>query len=243
MRLNADYHTHTLYSHGKGTIRENIEVAIAKGLERIAISDHGPACYGFGVRDAATFLEIKKEVDKYDQLYPEIKVLAGVEANVISLDGKLDLPRFILEELDVVLVGLHLPIKPVSWQDGVGIIFNNVIVDKLKLKSKEIRKKNTEALVNAIQNYKIDIITHPGYRINIDTQRLAREAAKRDTALEINASHGYLTEEFVKVAVSENVKFSLGSDAHKPVDVGEVKPALQVAKSAGLSVEDIINVV
>ncbi|MCK8828046.1 PHP domain-containing protein [Natroniella acetigena] len=243
MRLNADYHTHTIYSHGKGSIRENIEVAITKGLERVAISDHGPACYGFGVEDAASFLEIKREVDKYDRLYPEIKVLTGVEANVISLDGRLDLPRFILEELDVVLVGLHLPIKPASWQDGVGIIFNNVIIDKLGLKSTEIREKNTDALINALHNYKIDIITHPGYRINIDTRRLAREAAKTDTVLEINASHGYLSEEFVKVAATENVKFSLGSDAHKPVDVGEVDSALQVAKNSGLIIEDIVNVV
>ncbi|WP_408955752.1 PHP domain-containing protein [Natroniella sp. ANB-PHB2] len=243
MRLNADYHTHTLYSHGKGSIRENIEVAITEGLERIAISDHGPACYGFGVKDAATFLEIKREVDKYDRLYPEIKVLTGVEANVISLDGKLDLPRFILEELDVVLVGLHLPIKPLSWRDGVGIIFNNLITYKLGLKATTIREKNTGALINAMHNYPIDIITHPGYRINIDTQMLAQEAAKSDTALEINASHGYLNEEFVKVAADENIKFSLGSDAHKPADVGRVEPALQVARNAGLGVEDIINVV
>ena len=41
-RLKFDWHTHTVYSHGKGTIEDNVKVAIEKNLTSIAITDHGP---------------------------------------------------------------------------------------------------------------------------------------------------------------------------------------------------------
>ena len=46
----ADYHTHTLYSHGKGTIQQNVEAAQRKGLKEIAITDHGPGHILYGVK-------------------------------------------------------------------------------------------------------------------------------------------------------------------------------------------------
>jgi predicted metal-dependent phosphoesterase TrpH len=35
--LVADYHTHTRYSHGKGTILENVEAARKKGLKKLPL--------------------------------------------------------------------------------------------------------------------------------------------------------------------------------------------------------------
>ena len=39
-RMVYDHHTHTTYSHGKGSIADNVRVAAAKGLKSIAITDH-----------------------------------------------------------------------------------------------------------------------------------------------------------------------------------------------------------
>ena len=40
MILFGDYHTHTIYTHGKSTIEENVLVAIKKGLKEVAITEH-----------------------------------------------------------------------------------------------------------------------------------------------------------------------------------------------------------
>ena len=46
----GDYHTHTTYSHGKGSVLDNARVAAQKGLGQIAITDHGLSHVIFGVK-------------------------------------------------------------------------------------------------------------------------------------------------------------------------------------------------
>ena len=43
-----DLHTHTTYSHGKGSIEDNVREAFNQGLEFVAISDHGRDIYSTG---------------------------------------------------------------------------------------------------------------------------------------------------------------------------------------------------
>ena len=49
-RMIYDHHTHTIYSHGKGTILDNVRVAAAKGIRSIAITDHGPGHLTYGIK-------------------------------------------------------------------------------------------------------------------------------------------------------------------------------------------------
>ena len=50
MVLFGDYHTHTKFSHGKGTVEENARTAREMGLKQIAITDHGLGHIAFGLR-------------------------------------------------------------------------------------------------------------------------------------------------------------------------------------------------
>ena len=65
MKLTTDYHTHTIFSHGKGTILENAMVAKERGLKSIAITDHGFSHPAFSMKRKK--LPIMKELCKEAQ--------------------------------------------------------------------------------------------------------------------------------------------------------------------------------
>lgn len=246
MKLFADYHTHTRHSHGAGTVGENIEAAREKGLEQVAIADHGPANPFLGVKRSEVLLDIKKAVLAYNSRYDDIKALAGVEANIVGSDGELDVPRSVLNQLDIVLAGLHRFTWFTDWRAGLTMYVENPC-SKMNLGgisrrlAAKARVHNTKAVVEAVYRYDIDIITHPGLHMSIDTCELARACAKRGTALEINAAHGTSLTEFARVAASQGVSFAISSDAHHPRDVGRLEPGLAVAEKLGLTADRIIN--
>ncbi len=240
----ADYHTHTVYSrnHGKGTIEDNLLAAREKGLTELAITDHGPAALGIGIREVKTLEVIKARTTHYNRLFADIRLLAGVEANVVSIDGRLDVPRSALKELDIRVAGLHYQIMPASVSDGFDIILNNLVLSKLSRRMRRrARLVNTKAIVEAVNHYNIDIVSHPGLKLDIDTHELARAAARRGTALEISAGHPYMTVDFIRIGLKEGVKFSIDSDAHKPANVGRLESGIRLAERAGVGAADLIN--
>lgn len=240
MKIFADYHTHTIHSHGKGTIRDNVEAARKKGLKEIAITDHGPGHFLFGVKKENLF-KIRKEIDDLNKEFSDIKVLMGLEANIIGHDGSIDVDDEIISLIDILLVGFHFGAKPVSIKDAYYMFGLNYIGKFSEKVSNKAKILNTEAVINAINRYDIKLITHPGDKVDIDTLKLAKAAAKRGTALEINSSHGHLNVEYLKIAMKCNVNFIINSDAHKPNDIGNVENGIKTARLAGLSSDRILN--
>jgi len=242
MKIWADYHTHTRYSHGTGTIEQNVRAAIKKGLKVIGISEHGPGNIGLRIK-LEDFYKMRDEIERLRSKYRDIHILLGCEANVVSLDGDLDIPVDVLAMLDYRMVGLHPLIWPRSLKDGFGLLVENMLARTVRNNRllEKVMKQNTIALVKAISKNNINIITHPGLHLPIDTAKLAQAAAKYGTALEINAGHGYMTKEYVTIAKTNGAKFVVGSDAHHPKNVGNFKKALEIIEKAGLYDNDIIN--
>ncbi|NLY11660.1 MAG: PHP domain-containing protein [Firmicutes bacterium] len=244
MNIYADYHTHTRYSHGKGTVMENVAAAVKIGLREIAISDHGPAhMFGIGIKNLSILDQIRQDIQEASRIYKNIKILTGIEANVTSIKGDIDLPEEWRDKVDLLQVGLHLMVRPTKWGEGLvryGIHYLRGLSPSLRTRSRII---NTEAITNAVYRHKIDIITHPGHRMDIDTRELARACYLRNTALELNASHDHITPEFIEISAMEGAKFVIGSDAHTPSRVGDFKRVVELAKEAGLGPEQILNAV
>ncbi len=243
MELFADYHTHTHHSHGRDSVEEHAHVARKKGLEEIGVADHGPASWWpVGLRGEAGWHRYRQDCRKTDQDTDDIRVLLGIEANVVSLKGDLDVPDAWRQELDMLLVGLHLEVWPKTWRDGSELVINNALGAKLSPRlRRRARNLNTKALVECVCRHDIDIITHPGLKLEIDTAELARTCAHRGTALEINSSHQYLQEEYITLAAKEGACFAISSDAHCARDVGANEKGVALARRAGLRPEQVIN--
>jgi putative hydrolase len=238
--ITADYHTHTRYSHGKGSILDNVEAARKKGLNQIAISDHGFNHIGIGM-SLSDIKFMKEEIRSLNQRFPDIQILMGIEANLISMDGKIDIPEQYLKEFDLILMGFHKAAKPDSVKDGWQLFVRNGLDKLFPFSREKLRQTNTHAMIKAIERYPIRIITHPGAKIDIDSRELARAAAKMGTALEINASHGYMTVEYAKIALAEGATFVISSDAHVPERVGDFEKGIAIARAAGIPPHRIIN--
>jgi len=244
VKLLCDYHTHTIYSrnnHAKGTIRENAEAAISKGLKELWITDHGPSHMMYGIR-RDKFQEVREEIDRLNiEFQGKLKIYFGVEANVMSYDGKIDVGEYELQFLDGVNVGYHYGIINSDLKSFFYFFIANPLSRIIPAMRNWIKEKNTDGLINVVSKNKIQIVTHPGDKVDVNIERLARACEKVDTALEINSSHRNMNEDDIKEALKTNVLISVGSDAHRPERIGNFEKALERIAKANVPLDRIIN--
>lgn len=243
LRAFADYHTHTLHSHGQGTVRQNAEAAYQRGLREVGIADHGPATrWGLGVESIETYRRIRREVDECNEAYGGMKVLLGCEANLIDYEGHLDVPLSAQKNLDKVLAGFHRMIRPKHALQGIDFVAFDALAGWSGPARRRSRTTNTKAVIEALYRNRIDILTHPGLNIRIDTAELAKASVKTGTSLEINCHHARDLLDFVRVAAAQGAQFVIDSDAHHPSGVGRLDHGIDIAERAGLTPDQIANV-
>lgn len=244
MKTVKDYHIHSTYSknnHGKSTIEEIAAEAHRLKLKEIAITDHGPAHFLYGIK-VKKITEARRRVEAVRRKYSDMKIYFGVEANILSLRGDTDIIDEIQNNCDIILCGYHNGVIFKSFKDAWSFYVMNFLA-KLYPKIKQRQSiKNAEALANAMRRYQINILTHPGDKIPVDIDIVAKAAEETDTMLEINDSHGHLNAEEIKTAAKYKVKFVIGSDAHRKENIGKCANALKAAKAAELDILRIVNV-
>jgi len=241
VRLFADYHTHTTYSDGRGTLAENIEAAAARGLQAVGITDHGPKGIGIGVAAPETFLAIKEEAARIALRFPEMRVLVGAETSVISRDGRLDLPEAVINKLDLLIAGLHPYYIPEKLGDAVHYTLPNLFVRARRSVWEKMRNTNTKALIGSISSYDVDIISHPNLMMPVDADELASVCAGCETALEVNTGHNYNKEEIVRAAARKGAMLAINSDAHYPHRVGDLASGAELVERLRFPAEMVIN--
>lgn len=231
-----DLHTHTTYSHGKGSVEDNVRAAFNQNMEFIAISDHGPGHLTYGV-NREDFVNLRNDIEKMNVKYPKMSVKMSVEANIIKGGNGLDVRPEEFEEFDFVIAGYHYGLF------GCDCIRNWLWSKGIKIGENSLRESNTQMVINALRNNDIAILTHPGDKGPFDIKAIAEVCAETDTLMEISTWHGHLTEEEIKIAAEvEGVKFIISSDAHSPDRVGDFESGLERAVKAGLDLKRIVNI-
>lgn len=223
IKLESDLHVHTTASgHGYSTIKENVEAAKEKGLKAIAITDHGLNMPG------GPHLYHFTNLISLPRTLEGVEVLRGVEANIIDEKGNLDMPDLVMSDyLDIVLAGLH---------EGTGYEGTS-------------KEENTEAMIAAIKNPYLHVITHPDNpKYPIDVERVVLAAKEYNKALELNNSsfivrpgNSHICAQIAKLCKKHNVLVSINSDAHISYNVGEISKAGSIAIKAGIQKSQIIN--
>jgi putative hydrolase len=222
MNLVADLHTHTVASgHAYSTILENARVAADRGLQLIAMTDHGPSMpggphgYHFGNLKAIP-----------DFVFG-VRILKGIEANVMDREGKLDLDEERLAKLDIVLAGLHTYCAP----------YGSVT-------------ENTRMMINAMQNKWVDAIVHPGNpEYPVDEAAVVKAAGELDVAVEVNNSSLTVSrqgsrshcEHIARLAKEYGTKILLGTDSHVAFSVGDFSSAVELLEQHGILAEQVLN--
>jgi putative hydrolase len=177
----------------------------------------------------------KKETD--------IKVLSGIESKVLDFNGKLDATEHMIQTVDLVVASVHR-IPSLHSMDG------DLFIDNMNQNKACFRDLYLRALCGVAFNPEVDVVGHPFHLTQaIGVKEIGRdrktEIAKlfsaHGKAVEINSSYHVPDLEFLKICLKEGVKISIGSDAHRFEDVGNVAWSIWLLKKAGATVEDIID--
>lgn len=221
MKILFDTHTHTNVStHAYSTLLENVAVAKQKGMEGIAMTNHAPA-----IGDAPHIWHfycmdnIPREIDG-------VKVLCGVEANILDENGTLDMTSFDLNFCDIVIASLHNPCYVAGTVE-----------------------KHTNTWLNVIKNPYVDILGHSGeecFKYDLDTVILAAKDANK--CVEINA-HSFRFRKGAKEncqKIAETCKkfganIVVASDAHFCHDIGNFELAIKLLTEIQFPEELIMN--
>jgi len=222
--MRGDLHMHTRESDGRATLEEMAETARGHGYSYIAITDHSKAlAMANGLNEQRT-IAFAQLVRAMDQEALGIRVMSGIECDILK-DGRMDLDDEALSQLDLVIASVH---------------------SHMSLTSDEM----TERYLRCLENPYVKVLGHPTGRVLLhrdayvyNFELIAKEAAARGVAMEINASperldlHAVL----IRIAKSKGCKFTISTDAHHPKHMANMQYGVRMARRGWLTRGDVLN--
>jgi DNA polymerase (family X) len=222
--IRGDLHMHTTESDGRATLEEMAAAARGRGYEYIAITDHSKALAMANGLDERRVVAFARQVRVANEQGLGIRVLSGIECD-IRKDGSMDLADDALAELDLVIGSVH---------------------GYMNLEAAAM----TDRLLAALECPYLKVLGHPTGRVLLhrdgfpfDFERVAREAARRGVAFEINASPERLDLDAaaLRAAHAQGVRFVVSTDAHHPKHLDNMKYGVAMARRGWLEKDDLLN--
>jgi DNA polymerase (family 10) len=222
--LKGDLQSNSNWTDGANSIREMAEEARKIGLEYIVVTDHSKSLAMTGGLDEKMLLKQGREIDKLNEQIEGIRVLRGVELNILK-DGSLDITDEVLEKLDFVGAAVH------SY-------FN------------QSKEEMTKRVLKAIENPNVDFLCHPTARqiqrrepIQLDVEKIMEASKDNGTILDIDAYPDRLDlkDEYIRKAVEIGTKLGVSSDAHSVVQLHYLELGIAQARRGWATAKDIVN--
>ena len=216
MTFDSDFHLHTNASDGRCTVSELVCAAKERGLKSVAVTDHSLS----GLRRRST--PEKFEAQRAEIYAQEgITTLQGIEANIVSEDGEIDVPDEVIRRADVLIAGFHRFAALMRKSEARRFVFVNGFLSERE--RQKLYDVNTCAYLGLIERYPVDVIAHIGHRCPADFVRIAEACAAHGVYIELNERHIPDTrglDERMGDMIATGVKFIVGSDAHRADRVG-----------------------
>ena len=222
--IRGDLHMHTTATDGKASLSAMIEAAQQRGLEYIAITDHSQRVSMAGGLDAARLRAQWAEIDNINQGLKGIRVLKGIECDILE-QGGMDLPDEVLAEADWVIASVHYG-------------------------QNQSRAQITDRILEALENPYVCAIAHPTGRLinrrkpyKVDLEAVFQAAAATGKMLELNASPKRLDLNDIDCASAKRhgVPIIIDTDAHSEVGLAAMQYGINQARRAGLTPVDVAN--
>ena len=232
MKFVGDYHTHTVASDGHSTLSDNVAAAKRAGLLEIVVSDHGFQTVLKGMTPKK--FEFQQEFESGEK---SIRVLRGLESNILNTAGEIDTPDEYIRRLDVLTVGYHRYLKPKHM--FTKFIFTNGFGTR-RAKQKLV-DMNTCAYVQALEKYPIDIVAHLNHKALVNARPIFEKARETGAYIELNAKHLDTFLPLVKDAVESGVNFIVSSDAHRSKDIGAFDEIAKFVENNNIPLERVFG--
>ncbi|MBA3316599.1 MAG: PHP domain-containing protein [Gemmatimonadales bacterium] len=222
--LRGFLHCHTKYSDGSNTVEQLAGACRDAGYQYVGITDHSQAAAYAGGLTSDDLLRQADEIDEVNSRLEGIRVLKGVEADILG-DGRVDFEEHVLARLDFVIASIH---------------------SRFNMSASEM----TNRMLNAIENPHLTIIGHPTGRLllsrdpyGLDLDAIIEKAAAHDVALEINADPHRLDLDWrvLRRVRAGGAMVSIGADAHSIAGIGHVEFGVGMARKGWLGPDDILN--
>ena len=222
--LQGVLHCHTMYSDGRQTVADMAAGAAARGWKYLGISDHSKAAfYAGGLSEQQLETQIA-EIDEYNARDPAVRVLKGIEADILA-DGKLDYSPELLGRLDFVIGSIHARFS----MNGEAM---------------------TNRVLRALDEPHLTILAHPTGRLllsrdpyALDVDAMLEKAAANKVAVEINADPHRMDLDwrYLQRARELGVTIAIGPDAHSVNQLDYVFGGVGMARKGWLEPKDILN--
>ena len=222
--IRGDLQMHTTASDGRNSIEEMGLAAKELGYEYIALTDHSKAVTVANGMDEKRTLEQIKKIRAAQKRVPGIRLLAGIEVDILK-DGKLDLNDDVLAQLDVVVASVH------SYM-GIG------------------REEMTERLLAALENPYTQILAHPTGRLvlrrdpyDYDMEKIFDAAKNRGVIVECNAypERLDLRDVHLRMAKSRGVRIVISTDSHATRHLKFMPYGVATARRGWIEKKDVVN--